>query len=302
MTGLLIYICYKKKRTPPQWHGAKKTKRINNMKNDDLNYVNLIISPHLDDAVFSLGGLIAKEPQITKVVTIFSGAPSKPLIRIWDICCGFKNSKEALIKRIDENILALCSLGINKQQIINLQYVDNQYRSSFLGLIKDSTLEEIEKSILVEIELLIKNEGTRNLKIFAPMSFTHKDHKMVHDILIKFYKNNTESNKKICLYLYQDIPYFYSNYSKKIKRAVKSEEQILNEMGPKISGYEREVIELTEEEFSKKREASKLYGSQFVPIFSKLSSLIKIQYILSKKQTNILHIKSPHCEIVYKLK
>ncbi len=43
----------------------------------NVNALNIIISPHLDDAVISMGGFILKNFKNTKIITIFSGKPEK---------------------------------------------------------------------------------------------------------------------------------------------------------------------------------------------------------------------------------
>jgi len=265
---------------------------------DDLDYKNIVISPHLDDAVFSLGGLLAKESEKTKIITIFSGIPTKPLVRIWDKSCGFKNSTVAMEERIKENSFALYSLGIKEKNIINLNYLDKQYRNSFLTKPK-YPIQEIIQSISKELKKIIEIEKDKKLKIFIPMSSIHQDHKIVRDIIIQLYK---DERKKIDLYLYQDMPYFYSEYlSKRFYKIFNSKEKILKEIKIKDLICKQELVELTNEEFSKKQIASKLYKSQFNTKFSSIHSLTRKQYFISKKQVDIFKIKKPHCEVIYKI-
>jgi len=57
-----------------------------------------VISPHLDDAVFGAGELIAAHPGAI-VITAFAGIPSGDGLTGWDRDCGFRGSREAKIGR-----------------------------------------------------------------------------------------------------------------------------------------------------------------------------------------------------------
>lgn len=243
-------------------------------------HINYIISPHLDDAVFSLGGLIAKEAKNTKVITIFAGIPAKPLFKFWDLSCGFKNSTYAMNERIKENYIALENLGVEKENIINLTFLDNQYRNSFY---KKSIIskKDIAKAILDKIEIKVNNE---DIRVYIPISPNHIDHKCITESILEVYKQN--NRKKFSLYLYQDLPYFFTNI-KKVPFTTLS--------------TQIEKIELTNGKFNRKISASKLYKSQFRNVFSSLISLSKKQECISIHQVNLYGIKSPHCEIVYKI-
>ena len=85
----------------------------------------IILSPHFDDAVLSMGGFMAERKTPLIVVTFFSGKPSETFEGEWDERSGFKNSDEALATRVEENTLALGQVGAYP---LNLRYVDFQYR------------------------------------------------------------------------------------------------------------------------------------------------------------------------------
>jgi len=277
------------------------------MENNNSDYINLIISPHLDDAVISLGGLLAEESERTKIVTVFAKIPERPLTRVWDLNCGFRNSTKAMNGRILENKLALASLGIGEQSIINLPFLDIQYRKPFFVipkyLGKKEPNDELIRLISVEMKKLIDIENAKNIKIFIPIAFNEGDHGMARDAGIETYKNITDSNKKIELYFYQDMPYFYTAYLRKTKKeSNKPKEQILVEIKPEKINCENKVIELTEEEYSKKVEAIKLYKSQFDMMIPDPDHVLLIRRpgLLSKLQAEIYKTTTPHCEVVYR--
>ena len=74
------------------------------------------MSPHLDDAVLSLGGTIGEMTQIVRVdvVTMFAYNPEVPgLVDPWDIATGFATSRDAAAARRDEDSAACRVLGAN---------------------------------------------------------------------------------------------------------------------------------------------------------------------------------------------
>lgn len=245
--------------------------------------LNLVISPHLDDAVFSLGGFIHNNSKNTKIVTIFAGTPKNNLIRGWDLRIGFWGSTKAMKERIKENKLSLKNLGLTEQSIINLKFLDKQYRKS------KKINSELKEAIYNEVIKIINIKNFEQINIFIPITKAHLDHQIVRDAFLE--KFELLKNKNIDLFLYQDLPYFYKN----IKKMNKPKIPIL-----KNFNYEIEKIELTNKSFLKKVESSKLYKSQFV-IFSTIYKLFKKQLFISNKQKDLLEIQSPYCEIVYKI-
>ncbi len=260
---------------------------------------NLIISPHLDDAVFSLGGLLALYPKESKVVTIFSGTPQKPISRHWDRVCGFKNSTEAVQKRIEENYNALSMIGIEKKNIINFHFLDKQYRGSFFKKAKFSN--DLTDELVSKIKDVI-SAISGHVNIFVPLMDHHEDHKIVRDAVRGLYMNDQTLKQKINLYLYQDMPYFYTYYKKsKDKDFFKSKMKVISEILPTVSNYEIRVIELSEQNFKKKIDSEMEYKSQFVQKVFGFQNLDKQQTYISKTQAKIFESREPHCEIVYKI-
>lgn len=80
-----------------------------------------ILSPHLDDAVLSLGQFMQTEP--CTVVTVFAGSPRDGLTD-YDASCGFTTSAQAMTKRLAEDAAALDMLGADHRW---LNFLDMQY-------------------------------------------------------------------------------------------------------------------------------------------------------------------------------
>ncbi|MDR5780666.1 PIG-L family deacetylase [Caballeronia sp. LZ065] len=83
----------------------------------------LVISPHLDDAVFSCGALLAAGTDAL-VCTVFAGTPEMPMVTGWDTACGFSDAHQAMEARRAEDIAALEILGARAR---HLSFLDSQY-------------------------------------------------------------------------------------------------------------------------------------------------------------------------------
>ena len=68
-----------------------------------------VISPHLDDAVFGAGEVIAAHPGAV-VITAFAGIPPGDVLTGWDRDCGFSGSRQAMFARRREDAEALGQL------------------------------------------------------------------------------------------------------------------------------------------------------------------------------------------------
>ena len=61
--------------------------------------MNVVISPHLDDAVFSCGDWLATHPGAI-VMTVFAGVPRDGALHTeWDNRCGFADASHAILAR-----------------------------------------------------------------------------------------------------------------------------------------------------------------------------------------------------------
>jgi LmbE family N-acetylglucosaminyl deacetylase len=75
----------------------------------------VVVSPHLDDAVMSLGATLAQAAQAgakVEILTVFSDMPSsRAPAGPWDSQCGFRTEGEAATARREEDRLACALLG-----------------------------------------------------------------------------------------------------------------------------------------------------------------------------------------------
>jgi LmbE family N-acetylglucosaminyl deacetylase len=84
-----------------------------------------VLSPHLDDAILSLGAAIAHTRSDVTVVTVFAGDPESPLpAGHWDSRAGFRTAGEAARARRHEDELACRDVGA---RTVWLPFGDHQY-------------------------------------------------------------------------------------------------------------------------------------------------------------------------------
>ncbi len=125
----------------------------------------LVVSPHLDDAVFGCGELLAARPG-SVVVTVFAGAPpTYATVSEWDALAGFQPGDDVLAGRRAEDRAALGILGAHP---VWLDFRDSQYRDS-------PTVPEIADALEREIAA----SGLRAVVI--PLGLFHSDHHLTCD-------------------------------------------------------------------------------------------------------------------------
>lgn len=126
-----------------------------------------VVSPHLDDAVLSLGQLIAHEAaqyELT-VITVLAGVPDLGvgMVTPYDAAHGFGTSAESMIARRREDDAACAQLGARP---VHLDFLDGQYVERLPGE---------DKLITAALERLI---GPGDL-VFVPLGLMHPDHVLV---------------------------------------------------------------------------------------------------------------------------
>jgi LmbE family N-acetylglucosaminyl deacetylase len=123
-----------------------------------------VVSPHLDDAVFSCGMFLASRPGAV-VCTVFCGAPEPPMQTPWDASAGHRDSSEAMRARIAEDERALAIVGAHG---VRLPFLDSQYGAT-------PAVEEVARAL----GDAWRRSGAAML--VAPLGLHHSDHILVSD-------------------------------------------------------------------------------------------------------------------------
>lgn len=130
----------------------------------------IIVSPHLDDAVFSCGELLERTPGAT-VVTVFAGTPTDSCLTDWDRRCGFPDAEQAMRARRAEDAAALATLGARP---VWLDLLDAQYGGDYRP-------EDIEERLAPCLE------RQRGGMVAVPMGLFHSDHLVVHEACLRLH-------------------------------------------------------------------------------------------------------------------
>ena len=147
----------------------------------------VVISPHLDDAVFSCGELLAARPGST-VITVFAGTPETAALRTeWDQRCGFDSAASAINARRAEDRRGLALLHAKP---LWLDFLDSQYGQT-------PTAEEICATLQQALRDLAPDE------VVIPLGLFHSDHLLVHDACDMALR----VPPSVPLLVYEDVPY-----------------------------------------------------------------------------------------------
>ena len=222
-------------------------------------YDSIFFSPHLDDAVLSVGGFIDNEVKKRKkilIVTFFTaGNDSLELQKdqIDFLQNSFsKKSEKLFVKRKKEDIKATqflqCDFFHFKYcdaffRVNKTQFLYPSYNDLFSG--KIHTLESVEKNIQKDITTLLKQYSHEKTHLFAPLGVgAHVDHILISRI----FQKRAQKQKNISFW--QDVPY---------RNHISSSEKQISQIQefPQISFYT-----CTAENQKRKKKACSFYKSQ----------------------------------------
>jgi LmbE family N-acetylglucosaminyl deacetylase len=269
---------------------------------------NLILSPHFDDAVLSLGGLLTQEGGASVVATFFAGMPPQTMLTRWDITCGFKDSTDAIRGRTEEDRESLNFLGITNERIRTYKHLDSQYRLPNQRK-KDPYPDEpeLEAAIAKDIVSLVREfEGP--LKVFAPgfEVYAHVDHRVVRHAALAALRELPQGSVEF--FFYQDLPYSLDIMNrmnprsrwnifapKDVWRDYSPLERVVTQGVPAVSPV---VIPLSHADMQRKLQGVALYRSQVDHLGKHLLKRLKK---FAAGEAKSLSLSAPYCEVVYKL-
>ncbi len=253
---------------------------IHNIAPDDTL---IVLSPHLDDAVMSLGGFLVSYPKRAIVATFFTKSTNEVVKTYWNGISGFINSHEAINQRIQENSNALSDLALIVE---NFTYDDVQYR-------KEDNVNEIKGGIVKDIKMLLLKYTNNRVFIYGPAIFSsdivNPDHEILHNAFLEVAESYA-SRDNFSFFIYEDVPYtekFIKNQNLSLLELIQMKDEII--ISP-------EVIPLTLTLVDLKLNAFKQYFSQ-IKAFNALN-----EDIIAKVQHFVLYrsVLGP-AEIVYRI-
>jgi len=146
-----------------------------------------VLSPHLDDAVFSCGELIAASGEAV-VATVCAGMPpSAETLTEWDAVCGFGSARHAITARREEDRAALSALGAAPEW---LEFCDAQYG------------EPVDRAQLEsKFAAVIERSGAAT--IVVPLGLFHDDHLTAAGVALSLLPRFPDRR----WIAYEDVPY-----------------------------------------------------------------------------------------------
>ena len=142
----------------------------------------LVISPHLDDAVYSAGAALCAMDDVV-VVTMLAGRPDPPQYTEWDRSTGFASSTEAVDVRRAEDEKAVATLGARS---VHLDFLDQQYGGADLAALTAAVSDLVETH--------------QPQVVIGPLGVRHADHKVVRNAVLA-------AHVPVTLWMYADLPY-----------------------------------------------------------------------------------------------
>lgn len=196
----------------------------------------VIVSPHLDDAVLSVGQFMAGRPDTT-VVTVYAGGPDDlSQSTSYDRGCGFASALEAMHARAAEDDAALSSL---QARPLRLAFIDGQYDNPA----HDSPQGEIEAvADALRLELLSQSCS----ELLGPLGLMHPDHRRTSEACLALL------DRGVTLWLYEELPY----------RVLWPEQVCARLVELDVRGYDVELSFIGTGPMAAKMRAVKAYASQ----------------------------------------
>lgn len=147
----------------------------------------LVLSPHLDDAVFSCGGLLASLRD-TWVVTVFAARPDAGMpLTEWDRAAGYGPDEDVIGLRRNEDRAALTMLGARP---VWMKFLDSQYGASPRAARISAALKALMRTRMPET-------------VFFPLGLFHGDHRLVHQAAIRL----PTQYPRVTWFVYEDALY-----------------------------------------------------------------------------------------------
>jgi LmbE family N-acetylglucosaminyl deacetylase len=221
------------------------------------------LSPHFDDALLSVGGLLAAADAPVTVVTVHGGAPPGGAASEWDRLCGFATGAEAARARALEDRRAC---GVIGAEPVHLAYPDGIYGAPPS---LDALTEAIEGLVTEDALVLVPAAVCR-----------HADHHRVRDAALA-----ALARLDADVWLYADQPYAgRSRHWGGPGAETLADDVWRDRMTPAVTRYglaEARTVRLTVRDWAVKHRAVLAYASQLVPLATYAGHFLAFQGPLS---------------------
>jgi LmbE family N-acetylglucosaminyl deacetylase len=240
----------------------------------------MILSPHLDDAVFSAWEVLSA-PGTRRVVTAFAGVPAPGFVTDLDRAHGAADSAEWMLRRHADDRAVLALVGCDPIHLDLLEVQFRAYRNDriraaisqdpvrFLGLVVDEPGLSTDPADLADLLLPhIRDEPV----IYGPAGIgRHPDHRDLALATVRLAERVPE------VWLYADSPYYLFNglpswvVEERRPRAGEEVADALSALGLDPSRLDQTVVRLPPDSFEQKLRAMRRYGSEFPSVQADLA-------------------------------
>ena len=153
----------------------------------------VVVSPHLDDAVFGCGDLLAARPGSTAITVFAASPPEYPgSVASWDAQCGFGPADDSMAIRRAEDAAALALLGAIP---VWLPYCQDSHVPRPGGPLRppDGAATALEAAI----------RAAQPTAVVVPIGLSHPEHRCVHDLALEVRDRIPE----VAWFAFAEIPY-----------------------------------------------------------------------------------------------
>ena len=241
----------------------------------------IYISPHLDDAILSAGGLVYEQTQSgndVEIWTLFCGFPHdenvSPIAQALHSYWGFYSTEEAVRVRREEDLRAAKIVGA---RAVHFDFSDSIYRRGRNGeWLYDDTFvppHEDEADLSARITGALAERLKRGDHIACPLAIGgHVDHVITRDAVETFVSSEGEG-LGVQLWFYADIPYLLDNPSalEPVERKMQAESRRVTSKG--LAAWQKGIAEyasqipLEFENHRKMRKAISKYGRKGIRLW-----------------------------------
>jgi LmbE family N-acetylglucosaminyl deacetylase len=212
----------------------------------------LVLSPHFDDACYSVGGLLSKKTMFDEIVilTIFSKSVFAPNVKVARVLLRNSIAQYVTEKRKKEDSKFCDSIGAAQRFLPFKEATLRGYPSlSSIFQVEDVESEPIYRNVCESLEDSISS-GFYNA-ILCPLGVgNHVDHLIVITALSRILTNGKSTNSKI--YFYEDLPY-----------AATYESEYISWLAWERARTRKPLLVDITSEISVKKESIRIYRSQF---------------------------------------
>jgi hypothetical protein len=239
----------------------------------------LVLSPHLDDAVFSAWHVLSSAPR-PRVVSVFAGVPEPGFVTDLDRAHGAEDSAGWLRRRRREDTEALDLVG---GEAVHLDLLEVQFPAYRLPRVRQAIAQDPRRFLAVvagepalrtdpgSIVELVREHLSPARPLFGPAGIGgHPDHRDLAEAMVLL------AGQGHTVHLYADSPYFLMHGPSPStgRDGNLVVDRWIDEVSERARGWQlaREVIRLSDEQLARKQRAMGRYTTELPSVVRDLAA------------------------------